>query len=413
MDVVTDFGGGYAPGDADLAERGTAADARGDQPLAQHPGHQERRRGRPGPRLRGGPEVRHQVPEATPTRPASRSASVRSSCTTPTSSAPTARSRTAACSCPGRSSSRSRTATGRRSVPDPRQQGPQRPAGRQPAGRLHHDRHPRREHGPGPEPVLVAAQDHRRQQAPAGRPQDRHDERPDRPRGDGLPRAAARTPRLPPSSSAPGWATATTASRPTGRWPWRARRRSGRRSSTRPARARRSPTSASRPASSTSRSTPTAGCCPARTRSGRSPSTSSRAPSRPRSTTPRSRWRSTRRPGSLWADGCTGPSITKGFLDLTQVEAAFPKWQPFNLGWIERAKKGPGVRGGPKRTPTDVLRVRPHPAVRGDLGRAVRPDQGLHGPRRRARRRRPSCDPIFLGCPSPVRPACRPQGAAV
>ena len=30
-------------------------------------------------------------------------------------------------------------------------------------------------------------------------------------------------------------------------------------------------------------------------------------------------------------------------LDLTQVEAAFPKWQPFNLGWISRARSGPGA----------------------------------------------------------------------
>ena len=56
--------------------------------------------------------------------------------------------------------------------------------------------------------------------------------------------------------------------------------------------------------------------------------------------------------GLLWADGCTGPSVTKGFLDLSQVEAAFPKWQPFNRGWIERAARGPGRRGGPRRTPT-------------------------------------------------------------
>ena len=56
--------------------------------------------------------------------------------------------------------------------------------------------------------------------------------------------------------------------------------------------------------------------------------------------------------GKLWADGCTGPQETKGFLDLSKVESGYPSWRKYNQGWISRAARGAGVRGGPKRTPT-------------------------------------------------------------
>ncbi|HEX7474132.1 MAG TPA: transglycosylase domain-containing protein [Candidatus Limnocylindrales bacterium] len=103
--------------------------------------------------------------------------------------------------------------------------------------------------------------------------------------------------------------------------------------------------------------------------------------------------------GLLWSDVCTGPRVTKGFLDLTQVEAAFPKWQPFNKGWIARARFGSGRRGGPKHTPTAYFgfgRILPFGASWGApfaptkvcTPRPVTPPPG------------PSCDPI-LGCPSP------------
>jgi hypothetical protein len=59
--------------------------------------------------------------------------------------------------------------------------------------------------------------------------------------------------------------------------------------------------------------------------------------------------------GDLWQEGCTGPMEKKVFLDLSNVESAFPQWKPFNLGWIKRAEKGPGVRGGPERTPTSYF----------------------------------------------------------
>jgi penicillin-binding protein 1A len=56
--------------------------------------------------------------------------------------------------------------------------------------------------------------------------------------------------------------------------------------------------------------------------------------------------------GKLWADGCTGPKISKGFLDFSKVEPAFPKWQKYTRGWAARAAKGSGVSGGPEGTRT-------------------------------------------------------------
>ncbi len=56
--------------------------------------------------------------------------------------------------------------------------------------------------------------------------------------------------------------------------------------------------------------------------------------------------------GLLWVDGCTGPEVSREFLDFSQVESRFPQWQKYTQGWATRAAKGPWVRGGPKRTPT-------------------------------------------------------------
>jgi membrane peptidoglycan carboxypeptidase len=56
--------------------------------------------------------------------------------------------------------------------------------------------------------------------------------------------------------------------------------------------------------------------------------------------------------GLLWQDGCTGPMRTRTFLDFSQAEQRFPEWQPYTQGWAERAARGVGVRGGPKKTRT-------------------------------------------------------------
>ena len=88
-------------------------------------------------------------------------------------------------------------------------------AGREPAGRLHRDRHPGRQHEPEDQPVLGQVRAHRaRQEAPPGDAQDRHEQRRQGPQrlrlhrpadgGQGGRRAST------PSRSAPGTATATT-----------------------------------------------------------------------------------------------------------------------------------------------------------------------------------------------------------
>jgi membrane peptidoglycan carboxypeptidase len=56
--------------------------------------------------------------------------------------------------------------------------------------------------------------------------------------------------------------------------------------------------------------------------------------------------------GLLWEDGCVGPKVTKGFFDLSEVDANWPAWQKANKNWAARAAKGPGTRGTSKGTRT-------------------------------------------------------------
>ncbi|MEK6720225.1 MAG: transglycosylase domain-containing protein [Chloroflexota bacterium] len=56
--------------------------------------------------------------------------------------------------------------------------------------------------------------------------------------------------------------------------------------------------------------------------------------------------------GLLWQDGCAGPMVQRGFLDFSSAEPNFPKWLPFTLEWASRAARGVGVAGGPERTRT-------------------------------------------------------------
>ncbi len=56
--------------------------------------------------------------------------------------------------------------------------------------------------------------------------------------------------------------------------------------------------------------------------------------------------------GDLWQDGCEGPQRVRGFLDLSGVESEFSSWAKYNQGWISRAARGSGVAGGPERTRT-------------------------------------------------------------
>jgi penicillin-binding protein 1A len=56
--------------------------------------------------------------------------------------------------------------------------------------------------------------------------------------------------------------------------------------------------------------------------------------------------------GKLWQEGCTGPKEVQGFLNLSGAESEFPSWSKYNLGWLARAQKGSGYAGGPQRTRT-------------------------------------------------------------
>jgi membrane peptidoglycan carboxypeptidase len=56
--------------------------------------------------------------------------------------------------------------------------------------------------------------------------------------------------------------------------------------------------------------------------------------------------------GLLWQAGCVGPMTTQTFIDFSRTEAGFPTWQKANAAWQDRAAKGAGRSGGPKRTRT-------------------------------------------------------------
>jgi membrane peptidoglycan carboxypeptidase len=55
---------------------------------------------------------------------------------------------------------------------------------------------------------------------------------------------------------------------------------------------------------------------------------------------------------TLWTYDCPGTKDTKGFLDLSQLDANNSTWQKFDQMWITRAKQGVGVKGGPNNGAT-------------------------------------------------------------
>ena len=54
----------------------------------------------------------------------------------------------------------------------------------------------------------------------------------------------------------------------------------------------------------------------------------------------------------LWQDGCAGEPVERGFLDLEDAESHRPAWNEANRAWLRRARRGPGVAGGPEGTST-------------------------------------------------------------
>ncbi|HSW42019.1 MAG TPA: penicillin-binding transpeptidase domain-containing protein, partial [Patescibacteria group bacterium] len=59
--------------------------------------------------------------------------------------------------------------------------------------------------------------------------------------------------------------------------------------------------------------------------------------------------------GNLWQEGCVGPMEVTGFLALANAESEFVSWGEFNREWLARAERGPGVAGGPERTRTSYF----------------------------------------------------------
>ena len=46
--------------------------------------------------------------------------------------------------------------------------------------------------------------------------------------------------------------------------------------------------------------------------------------------------------GLRWQDGCLGPEVTKGFLDFSNVEPTEPSWVDYTQGWVAPGRARPG-----------------------------------------------------------------------
>jgi len=105
--------------------------------------------------------------------------------------------------------------------------------------------------------------------------------------------------------------------------------------------------------------------------------------------------------GLLWQDGCVGPMKTVGALDFSQVEAAYPAWQKADNGWTKRAARGSGVAGGPKGTRTAYFYGTGFYPFGRTWGGIFAPSQlcPLAPPPTP-----PPCDPLGLFCPPPSGP---------
>ena len=357
MDVVTNFGGGWAPGDADLHERGPLRLRQAIQMSLNIPAIKAALDQRPGPRLR----VRR-----------ARWASSRKSTKNPAGGSIGIGTARAPLHRPHQRLWRDRRQR-RADAPDvdPHDRGQRRQgrlAGRRqdaatgpqaisPQARLHHEGHPPVEHRPAQQPVLVVAPGPvLGRQAPAGRPQDRYHEQRDRPRGDGLRRRRRRTRPHRPSSSAPGWATRTTAPRPTARWPSRPPPACGRRSSRTRCAASRSPSSkqAEGPRRGRGRRQQrdaARAVHPAR----RSPSTSSTA-RRPRRSTTQVGRRDRQGDRQALAGRLSRPEGHQGLHGPVRRRHRLAELAEVRSRLGGPGRRGLGVRGGPKGTPDGLLR---------------------------------------------------------
>jgi hypothetical protein len=58
---------------------------------------------------------------------------------------------------------------------------------------------------------------------------------------------------------------------------------------------------------------------------------------------------------TLWTYDCPGVKVTKGYLNLSQVDSTNPTWQQYDNIWASRATKGTGVKGGPNNSATSYF----------------------------------------------------------
>ncbi len=108
--------------------------------------------------------------------------------------------------------------------------------------------------------------------------------------------------------------------------------------------------------------------------------------------------------GLLWREGCVGPKVQRGFFDLREVEANHKNWQKANRE-LGRAR-GPG-RGRPGRSrghEDRVLLRRQLPPLRQVVGRPIRADQEM--PAGAATGTADLCDPLL---PLPSVPCMTPN----
>ncbi len=75
--------------------------------------------------------------------------------------------------------------------------------------------------------------------------------------------------------------------------------------------------------------------------------------------------------GLLWQEGCVGPKVTQGFFDLSEIESNFPAWQKANRGWAGARRQGSRHPWWPGEHQGVVHVQRPVRAVREVLGSTV------------------------------------------
>ncbi len=110
--------------------------------------------------------------------------------------------------------------------------------------------------------------------------------------------------------------------------------------------------------------------------------------------------------GGRWQDGCAGPKVVRGFLDVKKFDAGFATWQKADVNWASRAARGTGVRGPLKGTRTMYLYLRSFAPFGSTWGGSFAPKGTCAIPEPSP----PSCDPTpGPGLPPGIEPSCEPS----